>query len=134
MEKKTRITGIIIRDGKLLMVKGREHAELWTPGGTMQEGETDEKCLERELHEELGLEVVKMTFFKEYFGTSLYTPDRKIIQRVYITEISGIPTPAMEIGSYVWLSKKDIAETIYRFIPQTEKEIIPDLIRKSVWR
>ena len=46
---KTRIAGIIIKDGKLLLVKGKGYEELWTPGGKIDENETDEECLKREL-------------------------------------------------------------------------------------
>lgn len=33
MEVRTRIAAIIIKDGKLLMLRGKGHDELWTPGG-----------------------------------------------------------------------------------------------------
>ena len=47
-KEKVRILGIIIKDRKLLMLKGRGYKELWTPGGKMEVGETDEECLKRE--------------------------------------------------------------------------------------
>lgn len=48
METKTRIAGMFINEGKLLMLIGRGHKELWTPGGKIDEGETDEECLKKE--------------------------------------------------------------------------------------
>ncbi len=47
LKTKTRIAGIIIQNRKLLLLKGKGYEELWTPGGKLEDGESDEKCLER---------------------------------------------------------------------------------------
>jgi 8-oxo-dGTP diphosphatase len=51
--------GILIKDGKVLIARrklGQSHAGLWEfPGGKIEENETPQECLERELEEELGL-------------------------------------------------------------------------------
>ncbi|WP_158539641.1 NUDIX domain-containing protein [Gordonibacter sp. 28C] len=53
------IAGVIEKKGKVLLARrgpGRPHAGLWEfPGGKIEEGETEQRCLERELKEELGL-------------------------------------------------------------------------------
>jgi ADP-ribose pyrophosphatase YjhB (NUDIX family) len=64
METKTRIVAIIIKEGKLLMLKGKGYKELWTPGGKINPGENDKDCLRRELKEEIGAEFIDMKFFK----------------------------------------------------------------------
>ncbi len=63
MKKKTNpkiVTAAVIeRDGLILIGKrkrGKQHAEKWEfPGGTLEEGETPEQCLKRELLEELAI-------------------------------------------------------------------------------
>lgn len=53
--------GIIIHEGKVLIARrkqGQNHEGLWEfPGGKIDENETPQECLERELEEELGIKV-----------------------------------------------------------------------------
>lgn len=132
-KERTRIAAIIIKDGKILMERGYDYPELWTPGGKIDGTETDEECLRRELKEELGVELMSSKFFKEYPGVSHYNPGVKMIQRVYICTIEGELQPAMEIKDYLWFSKDDFESKKYPMITMTEKEVIPDLIRAGIW-
>ena len=51
------IKGIIIRDGKILLLRangGKGRRDIWeAPGGRIDDGETMQQTLDRELHEEL---------------------------------------------------------------------------------
>lgn len=53
---------VIFRDGKVLVTsrpEGKPWAGYWEfPGGKIEAGETHEACLVRELHEELGVNIV----------------------------------------------------------------------------
>jgi len=53
--------GIIIKDGKVLAARRSQKMKLplkWEfPGGKIQEGETEEECLKREIKEELNIEI-----------------------------------------------------------------------------
>ena len=55
------VAAVIEHEGRVLIGKrkrGKQHAGKWEfPGGTLEEGETREECLKRELMEELGIEV-----------------------------------------------------------------------------
>ena len=133
METKTRIAGIIIEDNKLLMLIGKGYKELWTPGGKIDKGETDEECLKRELREELGVELLEYKFFKEYANASFYNPDKTTIERAYIIKIKGEIKPDSEIESIVWFTKDDYENKKYPMITHTQEELIPDLIREGIW-
>jgi 8-oxo-dGTP diphosphatase len=55
-----RVTGVVIREGKLLLIhRLREGNEYWVfPGGGVEEGEDLETALKREMMEETGLNLV----------------------------------------------------------------------------
>jgi len=130
---KTRIVAMIVQDERLLMEKGEDSIELWTPGGKLEEGESDIECLRRELREELCVDLVSAKFFKEYHGFSFYNPDMRMIQRVHIVTISGTPKPDAEIESVIFLSKEDFEQKKYPMIPINEEDILPDIIKAGVW-
>ena len=67
--------GIIIYNGKILIAQRRHDktcANLWEfPGGKIEQGETMQECLRRELQEELNLPII----VGDYFMTSTYAYD-----------------------------------------------------------
>jgi 8-oxo-dGTP pyrophosphatase MutT (NUDIX family) len=58
----TRCQGAILRDHHLLLIKHQSHADVRTywvlPGGGLEDGETEEQCVCREMKEETNLDVV----------------------------------------------------------------------------
>ncbi len=133
MKTKTRVAAIIIQDGKLLMLKGYGYEELWTPWGKMDEWETNEECLSRELDEELGVKLTSAIFFKTYSWPSFYHSESITIQHIYVAMIEWDINPDAEIESCVWLSKDDYINKLYPMIPITQEEIIPDLITAGIF-
>ncbi|MBI5879282.1 MAG: NUDIX hydrolase [Chloroflexi bacterium] len=57
----TRCQGVVMRDGRLLLVRHTNHRTgveyWWLPGGGLEAGESREACVARELHEETRLTV-----------------------------------------------------------------------------
>jgi mutator protein MutT len=112
-----RPTGILIEDGKILLVKQElvEQTHWSFPGGALEFGETIEQCLVREMKEETGLDikvkellyicdrfhqlnrhVVDMTFLVEKVGgelrsNSFIDKDREIIREIKMVSIDEIP-------------------------------------------
>lgn len=126
-----RIAGIVIRDNKLLLLKGRGYEYFWTPGGKVDGEEGYEECLKRELKEEIGVNLISVKFFKEYEGVSFFNSEIKQKQAVYLIEIDGEIKPDAEIESYIWMSKEEYENKKYN--TQTDDNIILDLIKENVW-
>jgi ADP-ribose pyrophosphatase YjhB (NUDIX family) len=128
MDKRIRIVAIIVKNHKLLLVKGSEK-EYWTPGGKREEGESDLECLKRELSEELNVKIVSAKFFGEYVAPSPYTPSLISESHIYITEISGEIKTGNEIKEHIWMSKQEYKNNKYLLTATTRDKIIPDLIK-----
>lgn len=133
METKTRIAAIIIKAGKLLMLKGKGYDELWTPGGKIKAEESEEDCLRRELKEEIDVKITGLNFFKEYTGKSFYHPNQITKQKIFIVSISGEIRPGAEIENFIWLTKEDFEKRKFPMIPIIEEKIIPDLIKEGIF-
>lgn len=123
-----RVTALIIRDKKLLLVE--EEGIVYTPGGGIEKGESHEEALKRECNEELGLTV---TSWKSYgiFDSLTIRTQRPQRNYCYIVECEGDPRAQNEIEACHWLSRDDIP--LNQSLYQQERENIFDrLIREGL--
>ncbi len=107
---------IIQKDSKILIARrgpSRHLAGFWEfPGGKIEEGETPETCLKRELKEELGITVKVGEFFLENMH---HYAEKIIILKAYHCElISGIITKN-DHDAIAWIEKEDFHK--YKFAP-----------------
>ena len=121
----------MIRNGALLLVGGKGRAFFWTPGGTVEKGESPETALRRELAEELSIKAEKMLFFKEYCET---IPESKYgnseIKLLYfLVDFSGTVKPNGEIGRFVWLSAADYKSKKFELSETLKNKIVPALLQ-----
>ena len=70
MTYSTRYQGVIIWDHQILLLKQIEHASgrsYWQiPGGGIEPDETEEQCVQREMREETGLDVLPGVTFASF--------------------------------------------------------------------
>ena len=114
--------GLVFRDGKLLITKrpeGSHFAGLWEfPGGKREANETIERCLHRELKEELGIEVA--------LGQALESVTHKYsVMTVQITFFlarlaKGEPR-AIECAGLEWVTRENLAN--FQFPPADQRLI-----------
>jgi 8-oxo-dGTP diphosphatase len=85
-----RVAGILVRDGKVLMVKHRKpEGEYWVvPGGRLDYGETLCHALKREFNEELSLsvEVGKLVFLND---AAPVDGERHVLNIYFVVESDG---------------------------------------------
>ncbi len=82
-----RVTGVIIKDGKILLIRRVKNGEEYFvfPGGGVEEGETQEEALKREMKEETGLDIVK--------PEKIFEIENRGVKETYylVMEFSGTP-------------------------------------------
>jgi 8-oxo-dGTP diphosphatase len=103
---------VLIENGKILLI--RRAAEpfkgMWAvPGGRIEENETAEECLVREMEEETGLKVEPIIM------TGLYSDPmrdpRKIIAAAYLVRrVGGREKAGDDAGETRWFGLKDLPE------------------------
>lgn len=104
------VAGILKKDDKVLIARKREGkplAGLWEfPGGKIEEGETPEESLVRELMEEMEIKIS----VKDYVGKSIYDyGNGKVIELLgYTAEIIEGDIVLTDHDKYIWVALSEI--------------------------
>jgi 8-oxo-dGTP diphosphatase len=131
MKQLVKVTAAILeRDGKIIIAqrKSKDHlAGKWEfPGGKIENGETPEECLARELKEEFDIEVS----VGEYLGSSVFHYDHISIELMaYRTFWDGGKINSTDHKDYQWVTINQLAE--YDFAP-ADKPFVEKLRRGSI--
>ena len=142
-----RTGGIIIKDNKLLFVKCNIGNYYYMIGGGVQLGETTEKCIEREILEEAGintetdrLAVVCENFFKgvggEIDGFHCHTMEFYYLMKMQEDTGCAVKMQTDEGEKLVWLPIEEIPNSDIKpaFIKEYISEIINgDRILHIIW-
>ena len=119
---------LIIKDGKFLLLKRadkRAFAGYWTlPGGHVEENESSENAVKREIKEETNLDF-KPIFFKKY-NESFPEFNWKAEVKIYYGEVNGTIEIDNESSKFRWFSLDEIKDMNLAF---NHNEIINDFIK-----
>ena len=101
---------IIEKDNKFLITQrpddGRHNANKWEfPGSKLEFGEQPRECLEREIKEELGIEVKAEDIFA--ISSHVYGEKHVVLLGFHCKLISG-DIQKHDISDFKWVSKEDI--------------------------
>lgn len=118
---------IIHRDDKILIsqrLEGSYLEFLWEfPGGKVEEGESPEECIVREIMEELSIRIEVSDIFDVVFHKY---EDKTVLLLVYNCEyISGYPKP-IECNAFNWVTIDELSS--YKFTYADEK-VVKKLIK-----
>ena len=118
---------LIDRDGRVLLAQrpeGKSMAGLWEfPGGKVEEGETPEAALVRELHEELGIETWDSCLAPLTFASHKYEDFHLLMPLFACRKWSGIVQPK-EGQALKWVAARDISK---HPMPAADLPLIPIL-------
>lgn len=124
--------GLLFRNGQLLITRRRsgDHlGGLWEfPGGKRRQGESFEACLQRELIEELGVEVAVIGTID---SIAHQYPEKLVYIRFFRCSLeSGEPEP-LECDALAWITRNQIGD--YEF-PAADQRLL-DTLRNttSLW-
>ncbi len=125
--------GLVFRNGRLLITRRRvdDHlGGLWEfPGGKRERDETFEECLQRELREELGVEVEVGELVESI--THAY-PEKTVRLQFYCCGLRTDEPRAIGCDALAWISADDLGS--YSFPPADERLL--EKLRRSpdLWR
>lgn len=122
---------LIIKDGKLLLVRAKGRPVFITPGGKYEEGESPEDCLKRELMEELQVEVDSIKHYKDYHFEKAAHSDNALDIDLYLVETKGNPVASREIEIIEWFNKEDIQNKKVNVAPSFDT-FLPDFIKDGL--
>ena len=102
---------LIFHKGKLLITQRRADAHLgglWEfPGGKRESGETFEKCLVRELLEELVIEVKVGELFEEI---SHDYAEKSVHLKFFVCKLNSGEPQALDCAAFKWIEKAELAD------------------------
>lgn len=115
--------GLIEQEGRYLLGKrpaGKDQAGKWEfPGGKFEAGEGLHQALTRELHEELGIDVLQSVPLANH--RHAYPGFEVILEVAYVTRWQGEPR-ALEHDALGWFSLEEIA---LLELPQANYALLP---------
>ena len=126
-----RVSGVVIKDKKILLVTDAEADFFYPPGGGCEQNETHEKALHRELGEELGVGIASMQPYITYKSIHEKT---KVLQeeRCYLIELSGKPVPQSEITEKGWYTRYEILHARIKTAGGIKEHLLPALIKDDL--
>ena len=126
-----RIAALILKDKKILLVKDIHASHYYPPGGSLDEDESHEQALKRELTEKLSISLEQMNF---YFSFELINKILKMpqIDHCYLISFSGSPTPSSEVCDLKWVTKEEIVNKKIETPDAFFEKLVPRLVKDGL--
>lgn len=133
MDTEIDVSVVIVFDGELMLVNQRPEGTYfggwWEwPGGKLESGESFEQAALRELEEEIGISIGRLT---EYEFLTVQYPGRKVNLKFFLAAIDGPPKAREDALLHRWLLADDVREL--KFL-EPNLPILERLIIDKQWR
>ncbi|HEY2382680.1 MAG TPA: 8-oxo-dGTP diphosphatase MutT [Terriglobia bacterium] len=116
------VAAIIRRDEKILITQRQGHVHLgglWEfPGGKVEAGESYEAALEREIREELGVDIA---VGREFFTVEHAYPAKSVRLHFFDCSILGGEPQALDVADMRWVKPSELSQ--FEF-PPADAELI----------
>lgn len=133
MESKPRIIKkialAVFKDKKILMVRTHKNEQVfYSLGGKVEEGETEEQCLIREVKEEVDCSIISesLEFLEEFTGPAHGKENTLVNIRLYKGKLGSDPKPSAEIAEVQYFDSsadhKFLSETAIMFFAWLKKQ------------
>jgi len=123
---------IVIQHNKILIVR-KAGKDIWTGlGGRVEDGETEEACLLREVKEELDCNSNILKKAGDFHDIAVFDPDSMLTLSTFLVELKGQPKlsdPELEEFRFIG---KDYANEKIKLSSLFEREIIPFCIKEGL--
>ncbi|MDX1953466.1 MAG: 8-oxo-dGTP diphosphatase MutT [Verrucomicrobiota bacterium] len=106
--------GLVFHSGRLLITQRHSHdhlGDLWEfPGGKVEPDETFEKCLRRELNEELGIDVEVGSLLESV--THSY-PEKTIRLQFYVCSLTKGEAAPLGCQAVAWITASELDQYLF---------------------
>ena len=121
-----RVQCIILKEKKILFVHDVSADHYYPPGGRIEEGESHEECIRRELEEEITVSLLDSTFYCSYEEMNVVYNEPQT-EHNYFVRYEGEPQPSSEVDALVWVGWDDIVNQKYILPPSLFGELLKKL-------
>ncbi len=126
-----KIAAMVIQDNKFIMVR-KFGKDTWTSlGGRIEEGETEEECLLREIKEEVNCDAKILRKLGDFSDKAAFD-DAMIKLSVYLVELIGTPEIIdNELEEFMFIGK-NYAEEGIKLTKVMKSQVIPHMIKENL--
>jgi ADP-ribose pyrophosphatase YjhB (NUDIX family) len=109
-------SGVVIQDGRVLMVSDPIRNELVLPGGHLKWDEDPQKAVAREVREETGILIEPRDLLGVYSGKQ-WSGERGIVRVIYLADAAGGNLQSSAEGEAQWVDVQSVARADTRDAP-----------------